>query len=305
MKKAKTYLIIIILFLIFLIVPVAAPAHIINFLFFFFMYLAMAETVNFLFGFAGMLNLGFHGFMGIGGYVLAISLTLLGLSSWISFLISGVVCALLALSTSFLIFKMKGLYFALGTIIMASAFRTWFECWGYTGGGYGMPIRVCVKSDVYYISLILAIILISIIYVLVRVPKIRLKLVAIADDEIAAETCGVKVIQIKLSCWIVSAFVSGLIGSLYFYNFSYISPSVAFSMEWTTIALTGMILGGTGSVSGPIFGSFIVALLRHFLVVRFPMYAPLIYGALIIIVLLFFPKGILGLIERTILKKRS
>jgi branched-chain amino acid transport system permease protein len=305
MKRVKI-LIPIIFLLISLILPVLAPLNIINFMFFFFMYVAMAETLNLLFGFTGMLNLGFHGFIGLGGYLAALSITLWGSSFWVGFIISGVICAVLALTTSFLIFKMKGLYFALGTFIAASLFRTWFEFWGYAGGGYGMPILLYVKSDFYYyISLMLAVLSILIVYALVRFPKVRLKLVAIADDEVAAEICGVKVFQIKLFCWIISAFMSGLIGNLYFCSFGYISPSVAFTMQWTIIPLTGVILGGIRSIPGPILGSFIVVLLRQSLVTMFPTYAPLIYGALIIIVLLFFPKGIWGLIERIIVKLRS
>jgi branched-chain amino acid transport system permease protein len=121
---------------------------------------------------------------------------------------------------------------------------------------------------------------------------------AIADDETAAECFGINIYRTKLYCWVISAFMVGLAGGLYFIYSSFISPTAAFAFHWTQAAITGTIIGGRRTIEGPIIGSFIVVLLRQFFLVMFPGLSMLVYGVLIVIVLLIFPEGIMGFMKR-------
>ncbi|MEM2465284.1 MAG: branched-chain amino acid ABC transporter permease [Candidatus Bathyarchaeia archaeon] len=298
MNINKTVCLIALISLILLIAPLAFSGDVANFLTFFFLYSAMSHMLNLLIGYTGMINLGFHGFIGLGGYMFAISCTIWGLNPLVSFLFSGAVCSLIAAAASFLIYKIRGLYFALGTIILASAFNAWFEIWTYTGGGYGMPVTAFIDPIIfYYGGLVITAISLFIVYLFIRAPKLRLKLVAIADDDMAAEVCGVAVFRTKFYCWVISSFMAGIIGSLWFSSFGYITPKSAFSISWTLIALTSLVIGGSRTLVGPIIGAFIITLIRQFFIVILPHVAPLLYGAILVIVLFLFPKGVWGYIE--------
>jgi branched-chain amino acid transport system permease protein len=274
--------------------PFSLPSYWTSFLFLFFVYTTLCEMFNLLLGYSGMLALGIHGFVGFGGYMLAITSTIWRLPAWVSVLFSGAMCVLLALGTSFLISRMKGIYFGLGTLITASALFYWFQSWSYAGGGYGMPLVTTVSAlDLYYGSLAVAVASILISYVFVR-SRIGLRLRAMADDELAAESYGINVFRTKLYCWLLTAFFSGFVGSLYFLYSNFISPSAAFTLYWTLSAITGVLIGGVQTILGPLIGSFIIVWLRQTFLVMFPAFSPLIYGILIIVIMLLFPQGILG-----------
>ncbi|MEM2104265.1 MAG: branched-chain amino acid ABC transporter permease [Candidatus Bathyarchaeia archaeon] len=303
-KNTKLYLIVGIIIIAFL-APLGLKADWVTFLFLFFMYTAMAEVFNLLSGYSGILALGFYGFIGFGGYMTTMASTLWGFSTLASMIISGIACALLALATSFLISRMKGLYFAMGTLVTASVLFYWFQGWSYVGGGYGMPLATYATIyDLYYMSLVIALASIFLVYAFVR-SRIGLRLKAIADDDMAAESYGVDVFKTKLLCWIVASFFAGISGSLYFIYSNFISPTAAFAMYWTLAAITAVNIGGSRTILGPIIGSLIVVWLRQTFLVQFPGISMLIYGILIVIVLLFFPQGIMGYVNAFLAKRKK
>jgi branched-chain amino acid transport system permease protein len=296
--KQKNILLIIVTLLVALIPPFWLPPHLISLLFLFFIYTIMAEAFNLLSGFSGILALGFFGFVGFGEYMFLISSTIWGLPWWISLLFCGLTCALLALATSFLILRMRGLYFAMGTLVAANALCYGFQAWPYVGAGYGMPLGVHLTyADLYYVSFMVVVASILIVFATVR-SKIGLRLRAIADDDQAAESYGVDVFRTKLYCWLLASFMTGLAGSLYLIYSGFVTPPLAFNFYWTSAALTSAVIGGRGTIIGPILGAFIVVCLRQYFLVMFPGISMLIYGILIVVVLLRFPHGIIGYIYK-------
>ncbi|MEM2369584.1 MAG: branched-chain amino acid ABC transporter permease [Candidatus Bathyarchaeia archaeon] len=287
-----------------LLVPLGLGPDWITLFFLFFTYTAMAEVYNLLSGYSGMLALGFHGFVGFGGYITAIACTLWGLHLLVSMFISGTMCVLLALATSFLIIKMRGLYFAMGTLVSASVLFYWFQGWSYVGGGYGMPIVAHVTVyDLYYISLVIAIASIFVAYIIVQ-SRVGLRLKAIADDDIAAESYGVDVFKTKLLCWVISSFFAGISGSLYFIYSGFISPAAAFAFYWTLSSITATVFGGVRTILGPIIGAFFVVWLRQTFLVEFPGLAMLVYGVIIVAMVLVFPRGIMGYVHAFLTRRK-
>ncbi|MEM2272713.1 MAG: branched-chain amino acid ABC transporter permease [Candidatus Bathyarchaeia archaeon] len=285
--------------------PLGLPPAYITLLFLFYIYMTMANVFDLLSSYSGMLALGFHGFIGFGGYVTSIATTYWGFSALPSLLLSGALCALLALATSFLISKMRGLYFAVGTLVTAQILFYWFQSWTYVGGGYGMPVVSYVTlHGLYYISLAFALISIFTSYTLIR-SRIGLRLKAIADDDLAASTYGIDVFKTKLLCWVISSIFAGFSGGLYFIYSNFISPGAAFSFYWTLSAIAAVAIGGRRTTLGPILGAFIVVLLRQTFLTLLPGLSALVYGILIIIVLFLFPHGIIGYIGTFLGKEKQ
>ncbi|MEM1587042.1 MAG: branched-chain amino acid ABC transporter permease, partial [Candidatus Bathyarchaeia archaeon] len=255
----------------------------------------MAETYNFLYGFCGLLDLGLQMFVGFGGYVMAILTSNLGFSAWVALPISGATSAILALALSFLIYRMKGLFFAMGTFMAAWTFYYWFTNWSYVGGGWGMTVPTPLSYfDIYYASLTLAATSTIIIYLVLK-SRLGIKFRAIADDEEAAESYGVNIFQIKLIAWVLSASVAGLAGSLYFAYSGFIAPISAFTPYWSFTAMTSTIIGGIRTLLGPIIGAFIIVFLRQQFLVIFPGLSPLVFGIIMATTVLLAPQGILGI----------
>jgi branched-chain amino acid transport system permease protein len=280
------------------IAPKWLPVYWITLLMLFFLYTALAETYNFLYGYCGLLCLGLQMFVGFGGYMMAILSTNFGFPLWLVLLTTGFASAVLALALSFLIFRMKGLFFAMGTYAAAWAFYYWFASWSYVGGGWGMTVvSPLTYHSIYYISLALAVASALTIYLILR-SRLGLKIRAMADDEEAAESYGVNVFRMKLIAWVLSALVAGFAGSLYFAYSGFISPIAAFATYWSFIAMISTIIGRIRSILGPVVGAFIIVLLRQQFLVMFPGLSILIFGILIVVVCLFAPQGILEIISR-------
>ncbi|MEM3551140.1 MAG: branched-chain amino acid ABC transporter permease, partial [Candidatus Bathyarchaeia archaeon] len=196
-------------------VPHYAPPYWVAFLFFCLIYIAICEMWV-LITRAGMVLLGIYGFVGMGVYALVIFSTCLGYPLWISILLSGIIGVVLGLVVAPSIFKMRGQYFSMGSIVIAKALSAWFETWSYTGGGAGININANVSVTVlYYLGLALAVFSVLAVLLILR-SKLGLMLKAIGNDEDAANTVGVNTFFVKLRCFILASFIIGIAGSMYF-----------------------------------------------------------------------------------------
>ena len=277
------------LLILLVLLPQIFPPSVRFFIFLFIIYSIMTLAFNLLLGYSGMLVLGFHGFVGFSGYMLAICVTKLKIPWYLSIPLSAFTCVLLALLLSFLIARMRGLYFAMGTFIAATALLYFFQGWAYVGGGYGMSITAYIDPSIlYYIALIIMVASYIVMHMLVR-SKIGLRLRAIADDDIVASSLGIDVFRTKLYCWLISSFFIGLASATYYLSPKFISPSSAFDFNWTLIPLTATVIGGMGMLEASFVGAFVVLLIRNLFLVKFPGLSFLIYGFLLIVVLFFFP----------------
>lgn len=273
------------------------------FMFVVLVYLAMANMWNLLGGYSGLVSLGQPAFVGLGGYMTAV-IAMIGLSPFLGVLAGGAVGGGFALLISIPVFRMRGMYFAVGTLVMASALELWFLQWIPPGaalgtwGGSGLAIKAASEfttSQLYYSALIVGVASMVLLRLVLK-SKIGLGLIAIRDNETTASISGVNVFRLKLYSFLISAFITGIAGGVFYLYQGYIGPSAAFSIEWTIILLSACILGGIGTFYGPLVGVLITVTLQQFLA-RYTGADLLIMGAIIVVVITVAPKGVFGMIQ--------
>jgi branched-chain amino acid transport system permease protein len=260
--------------------------------------LAMSEMWNLLAGYSGLISLGQQAFIGLGGYALAVFSIYYGLPIWLSITLGGIICALFALLISKSIFRMRGVYFAIGTWTVAEVLRILFSNWKYVGYGMGLFIKPAYKlsfNTIYFTAISVGIGSVALVYFLLR-SKLGLGLMAIRDEETASETLGVDIFRCKLTCFVISAGVTGAVaGVLYLHNI-FIQPFSAFGIDWTVRLVFITIIGGIGTIEGPIIGSLLYVFLHQWLS-EYPSVSLLILGLIAIGVILLAPKGIMGTLQ--------
>ena len=260
--------------------------------------LALSEMWNLLAGYSGLISLGQQAFVGLGGYTLAVFSMYYGFPIWLSIIIGGVVSVLFALLISAPIFRMRSVYFAIGTWTVAETLRILFSNWKYVGYGMGLFIKSAYSlsfNTIYYTALGAGIASVALIYFILR-SKLGLGLMAIRDDETSSETMGVNIFRCKLICFLVAAGVTGAVsGILYLHNI-FIQPFSAFGIDWTVRLVFITIIGGIGTIEGPIIGSFVYVFLQQWLS-EYPSVSLLILGVIAITVILIAPRGIMGTIQ--------
>jgi len=301
MKKAiynSRWYILAALVLILGIVPLMGDQYLLFFCMLFFLYLALAQMWNLLAGYSGLISLGQQSFVGMGGYVVAVMSNYYGVYIWLGVLLGGVFSALLALFMSLFIFRMKGVYFAIGTWIFSEALLIWFSNWEYTKYGMGLFIKPnpnISMTEIFYASLIVGVGSVALVYGILR-SKLGLGLMAMRDDEAVSETMGVEVFRSKLYCFLIGAFVTGSTAGILYIFQVFIQPYKAFAIDWTVKLVFIVIIGGIGTLEGPIVGAFLFVLLSQTLAEYFSV-SMLILGAIAILVILIAPKGIMGTLQ--------
>jgi branched-chain amino acid transport system permease protein len=260
--------------------------------------LALSQMWNLLAGYSGLISLGQQAFIGLGGYTLAVFSIYYGFPIWLSIIIGGTVSVLFALLISAPIFRMRGVYFAIGSWTVAEVLRILFSNWKYVGYGVGLfvkPAYALSFNTIYYTALGVGIASVALVYFLLR-SKLGLGLMAIRDEETASETLGVDIFSCKLNSFLISAGVTGAVaGVLYLHNI-FIQPYSAFGIDWTVRLVFITIIGGIGTIEGPIIGSFLYVFLYQWLS-EYPSISLLILGGIAIGVILIAPKGIMGTIQ--------
>lgn len=280
------------------IVPLMGDQYLLFFCMLFCLYLALAQMWNLLAGYSGLISLGQQSFVGMGGYVVAVMSNYYGVYIWLGVLLGGVFSALLALFMSLFIFRMKGVYFAIGTWIFSEALLIWFSNWEYTKYGMGLFIKPnpnISMTEIFYASLIVGVGSVALVYGILR-SKLGLGLMAMRDDEAVSETMGVEVFRSKLYCFLIGAFVTGSTAGILYIFQVFIQPYKAFAIDWTVKLVFIVIIGGIGTLEGPIVGAFLFVLLSQTLAEYFSV-SMLILGAIAILVILIAPKGIMGTLQ--------
>jgi len=294
-KKKIRFAIVIILLFTLAIIPLWASRYVENVCLLVCVYMTLASMWNLLAGYSGIVSLGQQMFVGVGGYTLAVLSMYYGLSIFLSILIGGFISVFLAILISFPIFRMKGVYFAIGTWVIAEALGICFSNWGYVKYGMGIFIQPSQKmsmSTIYYAAAIICVGSISVVYLLLR-SNLGLALMAIRDDDVASEMMGVNIFRCKLTCFLISAFITGIAAGVLYLNTVFIQPFEAFGIGWTVNLLFIVIIGGIGTLEGPVIGALIFVILQQFLS-EYVGYNLIILGAITILVIFFAPKGIIG-----------
>ncbi|HUJ88634.1 MAG TPA: branched-chain amino acid ABC transporter permease [Syntrophorhabdales bacterium] len=283
---------------------IGAPQSWLLYSFLFFVYLAMANMWNLLAGYSGLISLCQPAFLGLAGYTLAIG-TWVGIPWWAGLLCGALVAALFALLISIPVFRLSGIYFAIGTLVVPEALRMIFYLWRpvggqMQGGGAGYMIKGTggVSTNlIYWLAFVIGI---GSIFLIRRVLRSRLGLglAAIRDNERTAASCGVSVFKLKLYTFVIAAFVTGLAGAVYYLYQGYIEPSATFNVKWTMTLLLATVIGGIRTEEGPLVGTIVVVFL-YFLLARYAGYSLLIQGIILIGIMLASPQGIVGMLRRS------
>jgi len=270
--------------------------------FYFFVYLAMANMWNLLAGYSGLISLCQPAFIGLAGYAMTVG-TWLGIPWWAGIIGGVIVASIFAFIISGAVFRLSGIYFAIGTLVVPEALRMVFYLWRPVGGemsgaGAGYMVKNIgeVSSDTIYLLALFAGVLSICLMRYILASKLGLGLALIRDNERSAASCGVNVFMLKLCSFIIAAAVTGLAGAVYYLNQGYIEPSGTFNVRWTMSILLATVIGGIRTEEGPLIGTVVVVFL-YFLLARYAGYSLLIQGIILICIMLLSPQGIAGLLR--------
>ena len=255
---------------------------------------------NLLAGYGGMISVGQQAFIGIGGYGLVYLASNLGLDPFLSVPVAAVVCALVAWPTSYLAFRLTGGYFAIGTWVIAEVVRLLVTQVDAVGAGSGASLTAYAGIEpvfriayVYWMSLGIAVLVVLGVYLLMR-SRTGLALTAIRDDPTAAASSGVAVNRAKRLVFVVAAAGCGLAGAMTVANTLRVQPGSIFSVDYSALMIFIVVIGGIGTIEGPLIGAVVFYLLQDSLAELGNWYL-VVVGAVAIVVTLVAPRGLWGL----------
>lgn len=263
------------------------------------LYISLGSAWNILGGFAGQLSLGHAAFFGIGAYTAAIIASKTALSPWWGMIAGPVVVLPIALVVGWICFRLRGPYFTLATIAVGEVVRlvalNWREL---TGGAVGVVIKPSIfsgtsKIPYYYIVLLIASATIALCYLITR-RKLGYYLMAIREDEETAESIGIDTTRYKLVALAISATLTAIAGAFYANYFMFVDPTIVLPLALSVEIVLMAIIGGLGTVAGPVLGAVLLKLSSEVFRNEFAQANLLIYGALLVIVILFMPGGLMG-----------
>jgi branched-chain amino acid transport system permease protein len=260
----------------------------------------LASAWNILGGFAGQVSLGYSAFLGIGAYT-TVLLALKGVDPFLTLPLGAVIAALFSVVIGLPAFRLRGPYFTIATIGVAEAVRVSASTVEWTGGSSGlrMPADTFDFNKNYFAMIALAIVTVAVAAYVKRSAFGR-ALAAIKQDIDAAEAVGIHSTRFKIVAHAISAALVALAGSLYAINFQYIAPGSVFDFRLSLSIVLMPIIGGVGTVVGPLFGALIFSTLQIKLL-SIPALRDsflFIYGGLLIVVMLFEPDGLVGVVRR-------
>ncbi|MEJ5228395.1 MAG: branched-chain amino acid ABC transporter permease [Pseudothermotoga sp.] len=283
----------------------------------FLIFAGLGESWNIITGFAGQTSFGHAAFFGIGAYTSTVLFYKFGVSPWIGMIVGAIFASIVAAVVSYPCFRLKGHYFAIATLAVAEIIKQLFVSWDFVEGATGISIPVKPdsfwlmqfhKSKIPYFLIAYILFVIGLtIAILIEKNKMGYYLKAIRESHEAAEALGISTTRYKLYAMMISSAITALFGSLYAQYILYIDPFMVFGLDISMKIVLLTVLGGIGNVYGPVVGAGILIPLseytRAFLGGTGKGIDLMIYGALIVVVACFEPRGILGLFKRS--KKRG
>jgi len=265
-----------------------------------FMFVALAQAWNLIGGFAGYASFGQVVFFGVGGYVTAVAISHWHFSFWVALLLSGVVAALFATLIGIPLLRLKGHYFAVATLGVAEGMREIVtNLPDLTGGGAGITVPTVgnnattayLGNDGFYL-LFLALAAVSVLVGgLVARNKFGYALRAINQDEDAAAAMGINTTRMKVLAFALSGFITGLVGASYAFQQVTIFPQRLFDVDITVLMIIMVVIGGSGTVLGPLLGAVALQFLSEFLRQNFTDLHTFILGGIIVVAVILLPQG--------------
>jgi branched-chain amino acid transport system permease protein len=268
----------------------------------------LAQSWNILGGFGGQFSFGHALFFGTGAYVQAIAQVSFGINAWVALGAAVLGAAAVGAAVGALTFRygLKGSYFALVTLAFAEVFRILAVSVGFTGGGVGMMVplhesfaNLQFASRKGYVVLILGLVVASLLVAAwLRHSRFGARLQAVRDNEDAARAVGVDPWTVKLGAITLSGAFMGAGGAFYVQVFQYIDPAIAYGPSSSVEALVAAIVGGMGTLWGPLLGALVLHALAEFtrnLFGSLPGLNLVIYGSVLVLIVMFMPRGLAGL----------
>ncbi|MDA7999802.1 MAG: branched-chain amino acid ABC transporter permease [Alphaproteobacteria bacterium] len=303
------------------VLPAFAGRALVQDLFFILTMLVLAQWWNLLAGYGGMVSIGQQAFVGVGAYALFGAVILWGVDPLPALLLSGLAALAFAVPAAFFAFRLQGAYFAVATWVIAEVARLSFAQWKQVGGGTGtslprdaaknmwlvepvkslFDVKTSAARDIiaYWLALVLLVVTVGGIYWLLR-RRHGLALAAVRDNLEAARSVGVDAGAVRWIVFLAAGFATGIAGGLIHLQNARISPDAAFSViDWTALVIFIVVIGGIGTIEGPVVGVIVFFVLRS-LLADFGAWYLIILGMIGIAVMLFAPRGLWGFLgDRT------
>lgn len=272
----------------------------------------LGEAWNIITGFAGQTSFGHAAFFGIGAYTSTVLFYKFNVSPWIGMILGALFAGVVAFLVSYPCFRLKGHYFAIATLAVAEIVKQLFVSWDYVEGATGISIPVVAdsfwamqfhRSKIPYVLIAYGL-FVFVLFVAIAIERNKMGyyLKAIRESHEAAEALGINTARYKLLAMIVSSMLTALFGTLYAQYILYIDPFMVFGLEVSMKIVLLTVLGGLGSIYGPIIGAAILIPLSEYTRTLLGGTGKgidlMIYGILIVIVVVFEPRGILGLLRK-------
>ena len=288
---------------------IVMPLHIngywLNLLYQTVLFVGLAYGFNIISGYAGYFSFGQIAFFGIGAYTTGAVVLNLHWDWTIGALLGGVLCGILALPVGAIMLRLRGPFFALGMLGLAQTTRVFASSSTALGGGSGLYLPPGSSLlPVYYWTLAIAAGSFAITWWIDR-SAFGLRLQAIREDETIAATLGVPTTRVKVTAFIISAIIPGLLGGGYAWFLTYIEPSSAFSARVDLQSIVMAILGGLGTVWGPLVGAVLMTQVSEALWANFPQAYLMIFGGLLVVLLMLLPRGIVPAVTERWQKRRG
>ena len=280
-------------------------------------YCALGQAFNIFLGMTGYIDFGYVAFMGVGTYGMALCITRLthyeSLGGWVivlGFLLAIVMATLLSIAVGAVALRLRGAYFAIATIGVNEGFRFLIEGAKIWNGSEGMIFTAQlnqilgreVASDVSTFWADIMVLFIAALAALVTLVYMRSKigyaLTALREDEDTAKVMGINVTKFKIVAFITSASFAGLVGAAsWALKTPYVFPPEVFEIHYTVEAIIIVMLGGAGTLLGPLIGGLIYGISKYYLSIILPGLQLLIFAPIILIIIVLFPEGVVGMLK--------
>jgi branched-chain amino acid transport system permease protein len=266
-----------------------------------FIVLTLASMWNLLAGYAGLVSVGQQAFVGLGAYFVLI-LAIHGTSPFAALPVAAIGCGVVALPLWWLVSRLRTGYFAIATWVLATTIMLIIEKFSSIGGGTGMPLPglsglspTLLTAYTYWAGLAVTVVALVVIYLLLR-GRLGLVLTAIRDDEVAARSSGARVGLARMLVFLVAGAGCGAAGGVLAISQLQVQPSAVFTVQWTAEMAFATIIGGLGTIEGPIIGTAVYIVLQQTLSSYNAWYL-IILGLVAILVALFARRGLWGLVD--------
>jgi branched-chain amino acid transport system permease protein len=266
-----------------------------------FIVLTLASMWNLLAGYAGLVSVGQQGFVGLGAYFVLI-MALHGTSPFAALPVAAIGCGVVALPLWWLVSRLRSGYFAIATWVVAATVMLFVERFQSLGGGTGLPLPgftgmspTLLTAYTYWAGLAVTVVALLAVYLILR-GRLGLVLTAIRDDEVAARSSGARTGLARLLVFVVAGAGCGAAGAVLAISQLQVQPSAVFSVQWTAEMAFATIIGGLGTIEGPIIGTAVYMVLQQTLASYNAWYL-IILGVVAIVVALFARRGLWGLVD--------